>query len=65
MALPAADSFCDCVMLGIPRAFQRVYKCYDSKRCGGEGGGGGGSGGVVVVVGWLVAVCHGLPSSCE
>jgi hypothetical protein len=31
MVLPAAESFCDCVMFGILETFQRVYKCEGPK----------------------------------
>jgi hypothetical protein len=33
--VPAADSFCDCVMFGMLGTLQRVYKCQGPERCGG------------------------------
>ena len=33
--LPAAGSFCDCMMFGILGTFQRVYKCQGPKRLSG------------------------------
>lgn len=30
--MPAVDSFCDCVALGILGTFHRVYKCYMNER---------------------------------